>query len=151
MAAFSLQRLLELKKRREEMMGAELAAARAAEERARRSESEIRELRAAAAHGRLGGHTVTVGQLQNSSLVVESLDRQLDQASEEVRAARRRVNDCLLDFRTAFQERRVLDRLKEKKMEEAATEEIRLDQSTMDEIALTRFGRNETETSRGES
>lgn len=151
MAGFTLQRLLELKKRREEAIGAELAAARSEEEKARRSEAEIRELRAAAASGRLSGHSVTVGQLQNSSLVVQSLDRQLDQAGEQVRAAKRRVNDCLLDFRTAFQERRVLDRLKEKRNEEAAAEEVRLDQFTMDEIALSRYGRQETETSRGES
>lgn len=151
MAGFTLERLLELKRFQEEARAAELAEARGAEEAARQGEAALADLRRAAADRTASTAKVLVGQLRNTSLVVENLDRQLEAARATVKAAQREVKVRMADFTEALQERRVLDRLKEKKLEEQLAEEIRLDQTVMDSIALTRFGRKENNEGKGET
>lgn len=150
MQKFSLQRVLDLKKRREEATAIRLAEARSGADEARLSEATLNAQRLQIAE-RSGHGAVTVGQLRNASYVIEKLDEQLDHARKAVRSADAQVKACLNDFTAALQERRVLDRLKEKRMEAANAEELRLDQSTMDGIALSRFFRSETREAQGES
>jgi flagellar export protein FliJ len=58
------------------------------------------------------GATPTVGQLQNLRFLVERLNDQIEQAYDDVDAAAQNVNKCMADFTHAFQERKVLDRLR---------------------------------------
>ena len=145
MAKFSLQRVLELKERRELAKALVLADARNAADRARQTEAAIREIREESDAQRLAVMTTvtTVGLLRNASYMTEQLDQQLEMARTVVRAADSKVDICLSDFMLALQERRALDRLKEKRMEAASVEEEKAEQSTTDEIALSRFVRSE--------
>jgi flagellar FliJ protein len=122
-----------------------LAEARSAADRARQSEAAIRELRETSDAQRFAALTTatTVGLLRNASYMTEQLDQQLEMARTVVRAADGKVDICLSDFMLALQERRALDRLKEKRMEAAIVEEGKAEQSATDEIALTRFVRSE--------
>ena len=152
MARFTLQRVLDLKKRREEAMALRLAEARAGEEVARRYETEIEELRSRGRDQRVNGAVaLTVGQLQNASYIMEHLDARLNEARTMVRSAEQEVSARLSEFTSALQERRVLDRLREKRLEAANAEELRVDQANMDSIALSRFVRNEKSDQEGDS
>lgn len=148
---FTLQRVLDLKKRHEDAIAAKLADARASVEAARESEAEIDEIRRKGLEHRTAGGSVPVGLLMNASFVIERLDEQLEQARKVVQTAEAHEKTCLTELTAAMQERRVLDRLKERRTEEANAEEARLDQTTMDAIALTRFVRSEKSDSEGES
>lgn len=150
MAAFSLQRVLDLKKRREETVAIKLAEARAAADAARRSEASLEAQREAGTRSRVTTG-VAVGQLQNASYVIEQLDQRLADARDAVKSADATVDARLAEFTTALQERRVLDRLKEKRMEEYLALEAKVDLSTMDAIALTRFVRSDNSDGEGES
>lgn len=140
---FSLQRILELKERKEQAVAIRLADARTAAERARELEEEIDRLKQDSIERRMGapGAGATVGQLQNTSFVIEKLEQQLTEARTAVRQADVQVNAVLAEFSIATRERQVLDRLKEKKREAAMLEAADADRKTMDDIALSRFGR----------
>ena len=150
MAAFSLQRVLDLKKRREESVAIKLAQARAAADEARASEAQLEAQREEGIRSRTTA-SVAVGHLQNASYVIEQIDGRLADARDAVKSADAAVHARLAEFTTALQERRVLDRLKEKRMEEFLAIEAKADLTSMDAIALTRFVRSENSDAEGES
>lgn len=144
MFKFSLQRVLDLRSQREQEAAVTLASAR---EQADEARQEVEELEQARAHGvlrvyaaRSGG--VTVGQLQNLGLVIQSLDAQIDSARGQVEQAEAQVERCTSDFTSANQDRRVLDRLRDKHLQVWQSEELQQDRRAMDAIALTRHVRN---------
>lgn len=153
MPKFSLQRVLELRQRKEQALAIRLAHARsraeevrsfAATVEARRQESEA-QMRAGAAAG------TTVGSIQNASFVIARLDEQLAQARQAVQSTEAEVQACLSEFTVAMQERQVLDRLKDKRLTAAILEENKAEQATNDAIALSRFFRRESAATGGDS
>lgn len=142
---FSLQRVLELKERREQATALRLAQARAAAEAAKETEKAIESVRAAGVSQRsvVGSGAVAVGQLQNAAYVIDRLDQKLEEARTALRQADAQVQERLSEFTDATRERQVLDRLKEKKREAALLEQSDLDRKTMDAIALSRFVRTD--------
>ncbi|MEX0912213.1 MAG: flagellar export protein FliJ [Gemmatimonadota bacterium] len=140
---FSLQRVLELKERREQATAQRLAAARQAAEAAREALDLLADQRrrGEAQRAEIGGVIATVGQLQNASYVLDRLDQRLEEAATAAREAEAHVNVCFAEFTIASRERQMLDRLKERKAAAATAEEAALDRKTMDAVALTRFTR----------
>ena len=140
---FSLQRILELRERKEQAVAIRLTSARSAAESARELEEEIESLKRDGMERRMGspGSASTVGELQNTSYLIGQLEQQLMQARTAVKQADGQVNAVLAEFTIATRERQVLDRLKEKKREAAMLEAADADRKTMDAIALSRFGR----------
>lgn len=143
MAKFTLQRVLELRERKEQALAIRLAHARSRAEEvrnfaaaieAKRQESEA-QMRAGAAM------VTTAGAIQTASFVVARLDEQLAQARKAVQTVEAEVEVCLTEFTVALQERQVLDRLKEKRLSAAFLEENKAEQATNDAIALSRFFR----------
>lgn len=145
MAKFSLQRVLELRERREQALAIRLTEARTRAEEARIETAAIESLRETSdAQWQEASTSIrTVGAMQNATYVRAQLDQQLEEARELVRTAEAEVAARLSEFTIALQERRVLDRLKEKRMEATNLEEGRADQAATDEIALSRFARRE--------
>jgi flagellar export protein FliJ len=139
MFKFRLQRVLDLRAKREEEAATELAEAREAAERAQLEAEALRKARvqAAAAGGAPGARPV--GQLQNTSYVLSQIDLQVDAAHQAAHAAEGVVRERFAAFATAFQERRVLDKLREKDHDSWRAAAVQLDRATMDAIALTRF------------
>ncbi|MEX2582210.1 MAG: flagellar export protein FliJ [Gemmatimonadota bacterium] len=142
---FSLQRVLELKERREQTTALRLAEARMAAETAKETEEAIESLRASGVSKRaaVGGGFIAVGQLQNAAYLIDRLDQKLEEARTAYRHADAQVKERLTEFTDASRERQVLDRLKEKKRDAALLEQADLDRKTMDAIALSRFVRTD--------
>jgi flagellar export protein FliJ len=145
MGKFSLQRVLELKQRRELAMAGLLAQARTAADQARRSEAEIEAAREQDDTERLAISRVVnrAGVLMNMAYLTRDLDQRLEPARTAVRSADRTVDERLADFHLALRERRALDRLREKRMEAVSIEEERVDQAATDEVAIMRFTRTD--------
>lgn len=145
MFKFSLQRVLELRAKREQEAGAALASARDQADQARQECEELEQVRA---HGMLSaaaarGAGVTVGQLRNFGVVLEALDQQLASAQSVAHEADAEVEHRLTDLTSASQDRQVLDRLRQKHLQGWRTEEVQEDRKLMDSIALTRHVRNQ--------
>ena len=152
MAKFSLQRVLELKERREQAEAMKLSEARTAAEAARSAEAAIEALRRARGAGEddAAPASVSIGQMQNASYVRERLDQWLAEARTAVREADARVNACLAEFTVASRERTALDRLKLRKLEAAAVVESEAERKVMDGIALSRYFRSDKSSAGGD-
>ena len=118
MPRFSLQRVLELRERKEQSLAIRLAHARSRAEEVRKFAASIEAMRRESeAQMRAGAATVTTaGSIQNASFVIARLDEQLMQARNAMETAEAEVQACLTEFTVALQERQVLDRLKEKRL-----------------------------------
>ncbi len=150
---FSLQRVLELRERKEQALAIRLAHARsrveevrdfAASVAAERDEGEA-QMRAGAAEA------CRVGTIQNANYVVARLDERLAEARLAVQTVEAELDVCLSEFTAAMQERQVLDRLKEKRLTAAFVAGNRAEQAKNDDIALTRFLRREDSSVGGRS
>lgn len=141
---FRLQRVLDLKEKREQDSAARLTVARSGEESARQKCTELEEARADGARGveRVQSARPTVGQLQNLRFVVERLDAHLESAYDDAQEAEHNVRRCLDEYTHAFRERKVLDRLRDRARETYIAVELQTDRRLMDAIALSGFNRN---------
>ena len=148
---FKLQSVLDLRQKVEKESAAGLARARQDADEARQAREDLETLRDAGrarliqAHG-AGG---PVGHLQNLALVVQSVDAHVEHADDLCREADERVVESVKAFHEAFQQRRSIDQLRTRRLEEWRTEQSKSEQKTMDEVALTRHGRG-TATQMGE-
>ncbi len=140
-AGFRLQRVLELKERREQASATRLAEARTRAEDARAAEQELEALREGGAARWPIAAKVTVGQMQNLGFVLGQLDARIDAARAAVRQADEVVEERRVEFGVAARERNALDRLRQKAADAALRAALDADRKKMDEIALTRFFR----------
>ena len=143
MFKFSLQRVLDLRAKREQAAAVTLASAREEADQARLEVEALEQVRADGAQSAASvvGAAITVGQLQNLGLVLRYLDEHLDSAREQVDQADAQVERCMVDFTSASQDRRVLDRLRDKHRQSWSATEVQEDRKAMDAIALTRHVR----------
>ncbi len=143
---FRLQPVLDLRAQEERQSAQGLAMARVEADEARRAREDLESLREAGrvrlaqAHGSGG----PVGHLQNLAMVVGSVDAHVEAAHDQCRVADERVVESVKAFREAFRQRRSIDQLRERRLEEWRTEQNRTEQKTMDEVALTRHGKGLT-------
>ncbi len=141
MFKFPLQRLLDLKAKREQEIARQLADAR----RGADAERDVRDTLAAAhaaAHRSVSEATSaapTVGEIVSLSYTLMQLSERVEAASERTMAAEQVVDAKHQALNAALQERRVLDRLRDKQLGVHRDEEKARDLHEMDAIALTRF------------
>jgi len=150
--AFSLERLLELRRHQQNEEARKLAEARRTAEAARRAEADLREV---IAHSRkLLGHAhgdgTTAGQLHNLSFVVDRLQRKARSAAKRRREAEEALEDQERLLLQAVRERRCLDRLKERSRESWEEALRRRDRKELDELAALRHGTERPTGSSGE-
>ena len=141
MFKFRLQRVLEMRVQTEQDAATRLAAARSEEEAAL---LERLRLEAASDQGieraaSSAGEQPKIGQLQNLRFLVERLNDEIEFAQQEVDAAAEDVREKLEEYSTAFRDRRMIDKLREKALETHRNEEVQADRKTMDSVALARF------------
>jgi flagellar FliJ protein len=139
MFKFSLQRVLELKARREQAVAIQVARLRADADDAREEWEGLEAVRAEGAIRGSEGRLPTVGEMQNAGFVLLRLDERIEQAQTLVQEAEARVAEGEGELMSASQERRVLDRLRERHLTAWQTEQVQMDLKTMDTIALSRF------------
>jgi flagellar FliJ protein len=140
MFRFRLQRVLDLRARKERDAATALAAAQAAADAAREAERRLHDARAElAARAAPETSAPSVGALRYRSFLLERLDEQVAGAAEAAATAAGAVAEREDALRAAFRDRRTLDRLRERHEGAWRAGEIALDRAQMDEIALTRF------------
>jgi flagellar FliJ protein len=141
---FPLQRILDLRAKREQEIATQLAQAQHDAAAARAAHAALEAVRSAEIDKLVAAHATerTVGQLQNLSYVLERLDSAVAEASGKVTAAEAVVQKVQDEFTAAVQERRVLDRLRERQHEAWKMGEVQLDRRVMDGIALSQFHRS---------
>ncbi len=138
---FPLQRLLDLKAKHEQEMARQLAFKRLEADQ----ERDVRDALAdahAAAHTRLASATgggTTIGHLVSLAQTISPLQERVEQADERTVAAEQAVDSQHQLLSAASQERQVLDRLREKRLDLHRADENARDLAAMDAIALTRF------------
>ena len=143
MFKFRLQRLLELRSKREQETATQLARARSQAEAARAAYESLAAARSESRERLQGAVTgaPSVGQLQHLSYVLERLDQRITEAGETMQSAEEDVRRTQGEFDAAFKNRRVLDKLRERHLEAWRTDEVQDDRRHMDGIALAQFTR----------
>lgn len=143
MFEFRLQRVLELRERREQDTATRLAKARSEAHAAREAEEALEALRSESIQRLSGTHSLgtPAGQLHNLSFMLDHLNRQIQEARGVTAAANETVQRLVEEFTAAFKERRVLDRLRDRQHDDWKSGEISADRQEMDGIAISRFNR----------
>jgi flagellar FliJ protein len=138
---FRLQRLLDLRHKKEQEAASAVAIARAAAEAAALREEDLTTRRDSTRQELLPaeGQTVRVAQLHEVAFLVRALDDRVQDAHKVSVAAERSMHERLGELGDAMRDRRVLDRLKDRRSEEWRTEDARLEREIMDTIARNRF------------
>jgi flagellar FliJ protein len=144
MFRFPLQRILDLKAKREEEIARELAAARTAADEAKRAHDTLAAAHDAGRQQLASRPAPTVGEMRTLSIVLGHLQEHVAAAALENAAAEAAVAQVHSQLTTALQERRVLDKLRERRLEAHQAEAAAKDRQTMDAIALTRFAHRDT-------
>jgi flagellar FliJ protein len=141
---FPLQKVLELREQQEKEKAVGLAQAQQQASVAKEARTDLEAVREAGRVGlaRAHGQGGAVGHLQNMSYVVESLDERIQEAESVCEEADDEVVRSMKTFHEAVKQRRTIDTLKERRLGEWRTDEARAETKTMDEIAVTRHGRN---------
>lgn len=143
MFKFSLQRVLELKARREQTAAIELARTRIAADEARQECTVLETARAEGVRQMNSGRP-TVGDMLNGGFLMQRLDDQIQHAHDAAVQAEVTAESSVGEFTLASQERRVLDRLRERHLTTWQTEQVQIDRKLMDDIALSRFTQSAT-------
>lgn len=144
MFKFRLQRVLELREKAEQAKARALASAQDAAEVAHKERAALATLHAESRASIDDAQRAEprIGHLQQLGYVLQSLDERLETAGESVRAADDMVVNARKSLEGAARDRRVLDRLKGRHVEQWRNEETQKDRIGMDEIALARFSRS---------
>ena len=144
---FPLQRLLELRAKRQDEIARQLAQARTAADDSRATRDELAAARTAGQAQISEAHAAgpTVGEIASRTYALTQLDQRLAAAADALRAAEAHVNQVHTTLTGAVQDKQVLDRLRERMLEAYRTAESQKDRTTMDAIALQRFAQSNGE------
>ena len=138
---FPLQRLLDLRAKRQDEVARQLAQARTAADSTRATRDELAAAKSVgqAQMSELQAAGPTVGEIAGRAYAMNQLDQRLAAASDALKAAEAHVDQVHNALTGALQDKQVLDRLRERMLEAYRTTENNRDRSTMDAIALQRF------------
>jgi len=147
---FPLQRLLDLRAKRQDEIARQLAQARAAADNSRAARDELAATRTAgqAQLSEAQTSSATVGEIASASYALTQLDQRIAAASDALKAAETHVDQVHNALTGALQDRQVLDRLRERMLEAYRSTESHKDRTTMDAIALQRFAQSNGDAAR---
>jgi flagellar FliJ protein len=146
MFRFRLQQVLNLREQRQTEIATQLARALSVEQDAKEQLDDLQTTRlASAALAAENGQGRSIGELTNLAFIMEQLDEQIATATDAVYAASEAVTNVKNALTVAFQNRRVLDRLRERHEEDYRASEEQQDRRTMDDIALSRYALGDAE------
>lgn len=138
---FPLQRLLDLKEKREQELARQLAAARrdaSAEAEQRDTLSALQAEGAAHVAAQSAGQA-SVGEIASLSYAVSQMAEQVELAGQRTEAAELVVNQRSDALSGAVQDRQVLDRLRDRRLEQHRATDQQEERARMDAVALSRF------------
>lgn len=144
MFRFRLQQVLDLREKHERHLATQLVQALGDERHAQGTLDDLRAIREAGIDVLSPGMPRSVGELANLAFLRGQLDGQIANASDAVDAAGHTVSEVKVALTGALQDRRVLDRLRDRHQESHRVSEEQTDRRAMDDIALTRYTQSET-------
>src|SRR6185295_4352583 len=116
---FPLQRLLDLRAKRQDEIARQLAQARTAADSSRATRDDLAAVRTAGqaqiSEAQAGGPTV--GEIASRTYALTQLDQRIAQASDALKAAEAHVDQVHNALTGALQDKQVLDRLRERMLE----------------------------------
>ena len=134
---FPLQRLLDLRAKRQDEIARQLAHARTAADSTRATRDELAAARttgqAQLSEAQASGPTV--GEIASRSYALTQLDQRIAAASDALKAAEAHVDQVHNALTGALQDKQVLDRLRARMLEAYRSTESNKDRTTMDAIA----------------
>ena len=141
---FPLQRLLDLRAKRQDEVARQLAQARTTAEHSRATRDELAAARNVGQTQISEAHAAgpTVGEIASRSYALTQLDQRIAAASDALNAAEAHVDRVHIELTGALQDKQVLDRLRERMLEAYRATESTKDRSAMDAIALQRFNQS---------
>lgn len=153
MFRFRLQRILDLRVQSEQDAATRLAEARSGEEAALLERTRLEAARDEGIEhaASSAGQQPKVGQLQNLRFLVERLNEEIATAQGELEAAAEHVRERLEEYSAAFRDRHILDKLRQRALQDHRSEEVQSDRKLMDSVALARFVRARAARPTGES
>lgn len=143
MFKFPLQRLLDLRAKREQELARQLAAAQGEALRATEHRDALRDLQAESTTS-LAARThdaPSVGELVSLGYTVSQIAERVAEATHAVSAAEAVVTTQGAVLNDAVRDRRVLDRLRDRREDEHRSVEQQKERDQMDAVALGRFAR----------
>jgi len=145
MFRFRLQQVLDLRERQERELASQLVRALTEQQDAQSQRDTLQAVRNAnAERTSQRGQMRAVGELTNLAFVISQLDDYICSADDLVQSADETVAKAKDALTVAFQDRRVLDRLRERHQENHRTVAQQHDRRAMDDIALTRYTQDES-------
>ena len=140
---FPLQRLLDLRAKRQDEVARRLAQARTTAEHTRATRDELAAARTTgrAQMSEMQSSGPTVGEIASRSYALSQLDQRLAAAADAVNAAEAQVDKVHVELTDAVQDKQVLDRLRDRMLGAHRSAEVQKDRTAMDAIALQRFAR----------
>lgn len=138
---FKLQKVLDLRERKEQETARDLAEARRRVDDAERARQTLESVRAQRREELAQAHGVgrSVGQLWTAELLLQHLQNAIEAADATVLRAHHDMRECENAFTNAVVERRVLSELRRRQMEAWKVQRSAADRKEMDDIAITRF------------
>lgn len=141
---FPLQRLLDLRAKRQDEIARQLAQARTAADNSRATRDDLAAARTAGQAQLTEAHASgpTVGEIASRSYALTQLDQRIAAASDALKAAEAQVDKVHGALTDAVKDKQVLDRLRERMLEAYRSTESNKDRTAMDAIALQRFSQS---------
>lgn len=144
MFRFRLQQVLDLREKHERQLATQLVQALGNERYAQTTLDDLRAIREAGIDLPVPGAARSIGELSNMVFLQGALDGQIATASDAVDVAGNAVLEVKEALTGALQDRRVLDKLRDRHETTHRVSEEQLDRRTMDDIALSRHTQNAT-------
>jgi flagellar export protein FliJ len=143
---FRLDSVLDDRVRREEVQAQELSRVRRAAGEARRHREDLETLLESerSAHSQVQGAR-PAGHLRNSLVVMEQIRQRIDALASRELEIDRELQEQVVAFRSAYQDREALTRLRLRQEEHWTAEGVRREQAELDEAARTLFHRAESD------
>jgi flagellar FliJ protein len=147
MFKFPLQRLLDLRAKREQELARQLAAARGDASRAVEHHDALQDLKAEgnASLAARAHEAPSVGELVSLGYTVTQINERVADAADQVAAAEALVVEQGAVLNDAVRDRRVLDRLRDRREDEHRAVEQHKERTHMDAVAIGRFARRTPE------
>jgi flagellar export protein FliJ len=141
---FPLQRLLDLRAKRQDEIARQLAQARTAADNSRATRDDLAAARTAGQAQLTEAHASgpTVGEIASRSYALTQLDQRIAAASDALNAAEAHVDKVHGALTDAVKDKQVLDRLRDRMLEAYRSTESNKDRTAMDAIALQRFSQS---------
>lgn len=138
---FPLQRLLDLRAKRQDEIARQLAQARTTADNSRAARDQLAAARTAGQEQLSEAQAAgpTIGEIASRSYALTQLDQRIAAASDALKVAEAHVDQVHNALTGAVQDKQVLDRLRERMLEAYRSAESNKDRSAMDAIALQRF------------